>query len=92
MKEKRETTINVNGVIVIICLFIIGFFGTLWTYNLSEHEININMDDNTLNAVKSLNETVASVEMLNRNIHDITTYDINDCQFITDRQEFWCIK
>lgn len=43
--------------IIPVCLVIIGWFGIFWTMNLADIDVNINMDDNTLEAIKSLNGT-----------------------------------
>jgi len=40
--------------VIPICLVIIGWFGIFWTLNLSNIEFDINMDENTLDALKSL--------------------------------------
>lgn len=43
--------------IIPICLAIIGYFGIFWTLNLSNIGINLNMDNNTLEAIRSINYT-----------------------------------
>jgi hypothetical protein len=52
----KENKLKYLGIIP-ICLFIIGYFGVFWTLNLSNIDININMNNNTLEAIKSINYT-----------------------------------
>ena len=69
-----------------ICLLIVGVFGSLCIYQATDIKFDFRMDDNTRMAIESLNQTINNLEIPNTMI-----YGVEDCQFITDRQEYWCV-
>jgi len=73
--------------IIPICIFIIGWFGMFWTLNLSDINIDINMDNNTRDSIMSLNETLKRIEC-------VGFYKFNDtnCKYIIENEEYWCTK
>jgi len=73
--------------IIPITLAIIGWFGIFWTLNLSNAEIYIRMDDNTKDAIKSINETLSNLEIPN-----LMIYNYQDCELIHHRKEYWCYR
>ena len=57
---------------VIPCsLLIIGYFGMIWLIIAQDmsYEINLNMDNNTLEAIKHIENVSANVEDINFNIY-----------------------
>lgn len=71
---------------VISCLLIVGVTAFFCSSNLADINLDITMDNNTRIAIHSLNNTVANLE-----IPMTMIYGAEDCQFITERQEYWCI-
>jgi hypothetical protein len=72
--------------IIPICLVIVGIFGSLWIYQATDIKFDFTMDNNTRIAIESLNQTINNLEIPNTKI-----YGVEDCQFITERQEYWCV-
>jgi len=75
-----------------ISLMIIGYFGFLWIMGLStlsNINIDITMDNNTLKAVQSINSTTASILKENNRF---MIFNETDCQYINNKKEYWCVK
>lgn len=73
--------------IIPISLFIIGIFGYGWMTEASDLDIHVTMDENTRDAIISLNDTIRGIEY-----PSVTRYNQLDCHAISEKMEIWCIN
>lgn len=73
--------------IIPISLAVIGYLGLFWIIPISNAswDINIEMDNNTRDAIQSLNESIGKIQ-----IQESYKFNASDCIWNSDTQEYWC--
>lgn len=83
MKFKLDT----SGTIItfLICISVI-FTSLIFTIGwVNSPSLKIEMDDNTKEAIMSLNDTISSIE-----IPSLYIFNASDCMYNMDLDEYWC--
>lgn len=91
---RRETKVDINKAIMWIAIsFFIGFFIFLSVLSIADAwknsptDLTININHSADNNTKGLYEALEK-----QSKEKMTIYSANDCEFVSDKQEYWCLN
>jgi hypothetical protein len=83
MENKYEFWLCFTGIIAISLIVIFGILVNGW---INSPTFSFEMDNNTKDAIMSLNDSLDNIEY----IPEFIIYNESKCHFITETQEYWC--